>query len=277
MARPMPNVQIAAVKGFWEKNPVAASDIDAERGTPEYFRAFDALREDEGCEPYSFSEAIHGYSKSGGLKVLDVGCGNGYVLLQYARHGAEVFGVDLTATAVRLSRQRFALAGLGGTFEEIDGQRLPYPDATFDIVCSMGVLHHISDPRPLVDDIYRVLKPGGQLIVMLYHRDSWKNLVMLRLWRLLRPRYRGKSQQEALNMNDGVDCPLARVYSKREAVRLLDRFVDHRIELNLLAWDQVFLVRPVIALAKKLLPSPNRSWLARHFGWNLYVIATKSS
>jgi hypothetical protein len=78
-------------------------------------------------------------------------------------------------------------------------------------------------------------------------------------------------------MNDGVDCPLARVYSKHEAIRVLNRFVNHRIELNQLAWDQVFLLRLVIALAERQLPSPNRSWLARHFGWNLYVISTKSS
>ena len=86
----VPDVELGRVKAFWDKNPVAAAAIAADLGTAEYFMAFDALRESEDCEPFVFSEAIHGYSKAAGRKVLDVGCGNGYVLYQYARHGAEV-------------------------------------------------------------------------------------------------------------------------------------------------------------------------------------------
>lgn len=235
----------------------------------------DALREGGDCEPYVFSEQIHGYSKARGSKVLDVGCGNGYVLLQYARNGAEVFGVDISPTAVKLSEERFALAGFPGRFEVIDGERLPFSDAMFDIVRSMGVLHHVSDPQPMVDEIYRVLKPGGQLIAMLYHRHSWKNLVLLRLMRWLHPFYRGKTQQEALNMNDGVDCPLALVYSKREAAELFRRFDNLRFELNQLTWQQLFIVKPVARWAAKLFGSPSRLWHARLMGWSLYIQGIK--
>jgi hypothetical protein len=63
---------------------------------------------------------------------------------------------------------------------------------------------------------FRVLKPGGRLIAMLYHGHSGKNLVPLRLRRMVDPRYRGRIQQEALNMNDGDACPLALVYSRSE-------------------------------------------------------------
>jgi len=218
------DVDIGSVKAFWEQNPVAAEAIEDELGTVGYFQAFDALREADECEPYAISDAIHGYSTSKGLRVLDVGCGNGYVLFQYARHGAEVAGVDLTRTAIELSRKRFALGGLSGDFREVDGNSLPFTDNCFDIVCSMGVLHHISNPRPMADEMFRVLKPGGRLIAMLYHRYSWKNLVLLRLRRLFDPRHRGKTQQEALNMNDGEECPLALVYSRKEAAALFLRF-----------------------------------------------------
>src|SRR6185436_8107010 len=190
----------------------------------------------DDCEPPAVSEAIHGYSTSKGLKVLDIGCGNGYVLFQYARHGAEVTGVDLTRTAVELSRKRFALAGMPGEFLEVDGNSLPFPDACFDIVCSMGVLHHVADPRPMVEQMFRVLKPGGRLIVMLYHRYSWKNLVLLRLRRLFDPRYRGKTQQQALNMNDGDECPLALVYSRKEAAALFSKFSAIEFSLTQLSW-----------------------------------------
>jgi SAM-dependent methyltransferase len=271
----IPDVRLADVKAFWDKNPVAAAAVPAELGTPEYFRAFDALREGEDCEPYAFSEAIHGYGNAAGRKVLDVGCGNGYVLYQYARHGAEVYGVDITPTAVWVSKQRFELAGLPAQFDVIDGERLPYADATFDIVCSMGVLHHISDPTPLVNEIYRVLKPGGQLIAMLYHRHSWKNLVLLRLLRYLHPVYRGKTQQQALNMNDGVDCPLALVYSRREALQLFKRFSELHFELNQLTWQQLFIIKPMARTAARLFGSPSRSLPARLMGWSLYIGGVK--
>src|SRR5262245_44839489 len=122
------NVDIGRVKAFWEQNPVAAEAIPEEIGTAGYFRAFDALREADDCEPYALSEALHGYSGAAGLRVLDVGCGNGYVLYHYARYGAEVTGVDLTRKAVELSRKRFALGGMKGEFLETDGNNLPFSD-----------------------------------------------------------------------------------------------------------------------------------------------------
>jgi SAM-dependent methyltransferase len=272
---PITDVKIENVKAFWEQNPVAAKAIADERGTAAYFQAFDALREADACEPYAVSEAIHGYSAAKGLKVLDIGCGNGYVLYQYARHGAEVTGVDLTRTAIELSRKRFALGGLSGDFMEVDGDKLPFPDGHFDIVCSMGVLHHISDPRPMVEEIFRVLKPGGRLIVMLYYRYSWKNLVLLRMRRMLDPQFRGKTQQEALNMNDGDDCPLALVYSRWEATALFSRFSGITFRLTQLSWRQLFMLPPLVRLAEKYFPPSSGCWPAKVMGWNLNIHATK--
>ena len=74
----------AEVREFREHNPVAAEGIDATPGTPEFYARFDDIREAEDCEPYAYSDMIHGYSCSAGQRVLDVGCGNGYVLSRYA-------------------------------------------------------------------------------------------------------------------------------------------------------------------------------------------------
>src|SRR5205823_10820777 len=120
----------------------------------------DNLRESPDVEPYEFSNLVHDYEGSAGKVVLDYGCGNGYVLAQYARHGAEVYGVDLTDRAIELAQMRFALLGLDGTFAANDGTTIPFDDGSFDIACSMGVLHHIPDPAPVVSELYRVLKPG---------------------------------------------------------------------------------------------------------------------
>lgn len=265
------------VRAFWEANPVAAEGIAAVPGTSEFFRDFDAVREADDCEPWAFSNEIHGYSTSKDLRVLDVGCGNGYVLGQYAKCGAKVSGVDLTQTALDLSQKRFALAGLQGDFRLTDGNKLPFEDATFDIACSMGVLHHIADPRPMIAEMHRVLKPGGHLILMLYHWGSWKYHVVFRVKRILDPRYRGLSQQQALNMNDGAECPLALVYTRAEVKALLGGFSDLHFELNQLSWKQLLLVPGLDRLLKPILPRANRSIFARMMGWNLYITAIKST
>ena len=266
---------IANVRSFWEHNPVGAEFVSAEPGTAEFFRQFDAMREAEECEPYPYSDAIHGFSTARGKRVLDVGCGNGYVLSRYARHGADIAGVDLTATATNLTRQRLMLEGLTGDISQIDGVHLPFPDAHFDIACSMGVLHHIPDPRPTVAEIARVLKPGGQLIVMLYYRYSYKTVVLTRLKRLLDARYRGLTQQQALDRNDGEGCPLAMVYSKAEAKALFAVFEQHEMRLNQLSWRQLLLLPGLHRLARQAMGSPSDNWLARRWGWNLYVRALK--
>lgn len=263
------------IKNFWESNPVAAAAIDAEIGSEEYFLKFDQLREADNCEPYEFSNKIHGYEKSKGLKVLDVGCGNGYVLSKYAQHGAQVYGVDLTEKAIYLSKKRFENSNLQGYFSETDGMTLEFKDNYFDIVCSMGVLHHVHDPKPMLNEMIRVLKPGGEMILMLYNRYSFKYQVLFRLYRHIFPIYKGKSLEQITNMNDGEECPLAKVYSKSQVDKLLYRMENVTYKTNQLSWEQLFIVPSIGRRLSKYLPDSSESVFARHWGWNLYVNARK--
>ncbi len=263
------------VKSFWEQNPVAAPPGEA-HGSYSYFRRFDNAREAQDCEPWGFSNAIHGYDRSKGQRILDVGCGNGYVLAQYARHGAHCHGIDLTQKALELSRARFALCGYPGEFKLTDGDSLDYPDATFDIVCSMGVLHHIEDPGPMVNEIRRVLKPGGTLVLMLYNKNSFRDVIGHRLKKHFGSReFRGKSLQKIRNMNDGPDCPLAKTYSKDDARALLHQFSDIRFAVNKLPWREFFVSPRLGDLMSRFLPSCSGSPVAKRWGWNLYVTAKR--
>jgi hypothetical protein len=135
----------------------------------------------------------------------------------------------------------------------------------------MGVLRHVSD----VAEVFRVLKPGRRLIAMLYHGRTWKNLILLRLRRMVDPRYRGRARQEALNMNDGDACPLVLVYSRSEAARLFSTFSPIEFILSQLSWRQLLMWPPLVGLAEKWLPSASRCWPSRVMGWNSDIRAVK--
>lgn len=268
---------LSEIRRFWEAHPVAESAIHSRSNGYDYFRTFDNLRESEDVEPYAFSNRVHGYEESRGKRVLDYGCGNGYVLAQYARQGAEVCGVDLTRKAVDLSTRRFELMGFQGSFLQTDGRTLPFDDNTFDVACSMGVLHHIPDPRPVLEDLHRVLKPGGRIIVMVYNRRSFRYHVTFRWRSHFGPAgLRGRTVQDLVRINDGSDNPYGVVYTKESLKGLLGAFEGHTFLINKLGvMEMAMWSYRASRILSALLPSKVVRALARTIGWNLYAVATK--
>jgi len=250
------------VRRYWEQNPVAANAVPYPLGTREYFAYYDALR--EANEPPAFSARLHEYAGFAGRRVLDIGSGNGYVLSRYAAAGARVCGVDLTAAAIRLCRQRFALMALPGAFTVGNAECLPFPDATFDCVCSMGVLHHTPDTGRAVAELHRVLRPNGRVIVMFYHRNSLQYRLKFPLLRWIK----GKSIQQSINEVDGVGNPKGDVYSRSELARLMRRFSDLEMFAGVLPWHMVPRVRAVV-------PAALQERLERRWGWFLYAKGVK--
>lgn len=259
----MSNITIKDVRSFWDANPLSASAIPYPLGTREYFEYYDGLREKN--ESLGFSYQLHEYKSFSGKKVLDVGSGNGYVLSWYAREGAEVYGVDISSTGIELCRKRFEYAGLHGNFQEANSEGLPFEDNTFDCVCSMGVLHHTPDTVKAVSQIFRVLKPGGRLIVMLYHRDS----ALYRIRFRLRHIFTGKALQEMVNEVDGAGNPKGDVYSKFELRRLLGQFEQLELFVRLLqGWM-------LIPKGGRIIPTGLLKPFEKYWGWFLYARGIK--
>ena len=126
---------------------------------------------------------VMGFGKFRGARLLEIGCGMGTDLLQFARGGARCTGVDLTPRSVEITRHRFRLYGMDGAFMIADGERLPFASESFDVVYSNGVLHHTPDTAGAIREVHRVLRPGGVARVMLYHRNSlkyWSEIVLRR-------------------------------------------------------------------------------------------------
>ena len=113
------------------------------------------------------------FSSHAGERVLEIGAGLGTDLAQFAKHGALTTDLDLSSGHLEHAKRNFALRGLTGAFRHGDAETLPFDDATFDVVYSNGVLHHTPNTTTAVREIYRVLKPGGKAIVMVYAENSW--------------------------------------------------------------------------------------------------------
>ncbi|HLN98113.1 MAG TPA: class I SAM-dependent methyltransferase [Pyrinomonadaceae bacterium] len=286
------------VRAFWQANPCGVKFAEAPPGTRLFYELVEAHR-------YTKEWHIPGaadFAGAQGLKVLEVGCGLGTDGAQFAQAGADYTGVDLTPAAVELARRRFELFDLPGKFQTSDAENLPFPDDSFDLVYSHGVLHHTPETGKAIVEIHRVLRPGGRAVVMLYHRGSYNyrvNISVLRRagahllkWpagiklihkvtgepleslreheRLLQTeRESYLKPAEFLNQNtDGAGNPLARVYSRKEARELFKDFAA--VELK-----TFFLNKRWLPLIGNVLPRALESRLASRWGWHLWIYATK--
>lgn len=112
-------------------------------------------------------EALHG------KKVLEIGVGMGSHAQLLAAHAASYTGIDITEYAVKATSERLKLFGLRGEVFQMDAEKMVFSDATFDTIWSWGVIHHSSNTQQIVSEMRRVLKPGGEAIIMVYHRGWW--------------------------------------------------------------------------------------------------------
>jgi ubiquinone/menaquinone biosynthesis C-methylase UbiE len=97
-----------------------------------------------------------------GLRVLEIGVGLGADHQCFAEAGAELYGIDLTERAVAHTRKRLALLALRSALSTGDAELLSFPNSSFDLVYSWGVLHHSPDTPRAISEVHRVLKRGGQ-------------------------------------------------------------------------------------------------------------------
>jgi ubiquinone/menaquinone biosynthesis C-methylase UbiE len=286
------------VRAFWQANPCGIKFAGAAPGTRRFYELVEAHRYTSEWHIPLAAE----FTASRGLKVLEIGCGLGTDGAQFAQAGANYTGVDLTYAAVDLARKRFELFDLPGRFQTADAEKLDFADESFDLVYSHGVLHHTPDTAKAIREVYRVLRPGGRAIVMLYHRDSYNyrlNISVLRRagaqllrWesgvklvhritgepldslrehaRLLQTEKESYLKpDEFLSQNtDGAGNPLARVYSRREAGKLFKDFSEVNLKTH-------FLNKRWLPLIGNLLPRSVETRLAARWGWHLWIYATK--
>jgi len=148
---------LSTVHTFWNTAACGAHFVEDAASEEEYFARYSAFRY---RKEWHIPRLVP-FASARGKKVLEIGCGNGADGAMFASHGADYTGVDLTEAAVDATRRHLATRHLPGTAHIDNAEQLSFPDASFDIVYSWGVLHHTPDIDRAVREVHRVLRPGG--------------------------------------------------------------------------------------------------------------------
>jgi len=224
----------AGVRAYWEQEPCGTDrpvvgDLPAR--SREWFEQVERFR--YAVEPFIFSLAQ--FTRHHGKTMLEVGVGAGTDHLQWARAGCVCYGVDLTEAAIETTRERLAVYGFQSDLRRIDAETLPFDDHRFDLVYSWGVIHHSAHPEKIVQEIHRVLKPGGEFLGMMYGRHSVLAAHVWVLHALLRGRpWRSIAEVIAAH----VEIPGTKAYTVRELRQLFASFAEFAAEPVVTAPDR---------------------------------------
>jgi ubiquinone/menaquinone biosynthesis C-methylase UbiE len=247
------------VRGFWEAMPCGTDPFvvaDEEQFSREWFERVEEYRYQ--VEP--FIHSIAQFTRHKGKRVLEIGVGAGTDHLQWARAGADLYGVDLTDAAILTTRRRLETYGLTSNLRRIDAETLPFEDGFFDIVYSWGVIHHAEHPERIFEEVRRVLKPDGRFIGMLYQRPS---LTTLRVW-LKHGLFKGRPWRSFRDvLHHHVESIGTKAYTKKEVLKFFPGY--RSVE-----------VTPLLALGDwHKLPAPIVSLLPNSIGWFLGIDAKR--
>ena len=197
-----------------------------------------------------------------GKKVLEIGLGFGTLGQFLVDRGAEYHGADIAAEPVAMMRKRLEWLGRPGDVRLASALELPWEDETFDYVYTIGCLHHTGNLPRSIEEVHRVLRPGGRAVVMLYNRDSLRQAAFRVLNRI---RGMSGSESEALlrKLYDGEETPHTDFVSKRKARELFGAF--SRVKIDVQNFDGFWRIK--------------REWflgnVARIVGLDLYITADK--
>jgi SAM-dependent methyltransferase len=263
------------VRQYWDANPCNSHHSEATVGSRDYFDQVEAKR--YFVEPHLPRFADFAAWK--GKAVLELGCGIGTDMINFARAGATVTAVDISEVSLALAKQRAAVYGVEDRIyfilanaEELANSLLPQ---SFDLIYASGSIHHSPHPEVLVEQLRAFTKPGTVLKLVVYHTYAWKVL-----WLLLtygRGRFWGLDKLIATHSEAQTGCPVTHTYTPNSIRTLLaPYFTVQQVEV---AHIFPYQIEPYIHHQYvrewywRMVPAPIFDWLQHHFGWHLLVTA----
>ncbi len=257
-----------AVADFWNAEPCGTRYL----GEESEFEAQSRVR--YRLEPHIFDFAA--FTSARGLRVLEIGVGMGADYEQWLKARAIATGVDLSAVSLERAHRRCELAGLAPDLHLADAENLPFASNSFDLVYSYGVMHHSLHTADCVNEAWRVLKPGGEARIMLYHHPS---LTGIMLW-LRFGFWRGQSIRRCIYEN--LESPGTKTFTRKEILELMRDFENVSIgqvfspgDLLLHQPSQKF-QGPAYRLLWKFFPRKLLRFCCRKWGLFLLIKAQKA-
>ena len=251
------------IRRYWNTQPCNIKHGTSDIGTPDFFREVSARR----YLVESHIPEFAGFHLWAGKRVLEIGCGIGSDAEEFAKHGADYVGIDLSDHSIALCRQRFEVLGLEGEFHNIDVTDLAALQTLgqFDLVYSYGVIHHFPGIDKIINNVHEVVRPGGEFRYMVYAKNSWKYAMI----------QKGLDQFEAQ-----AGCPYAQAFSKEEIHELMhtgwsiERLrQDHCFMYNVDAYKAG---RYELEPWFESMSDAHRQAVREYLGWHLLVKARKS-
>lgn len=211
---------LEAVRAFWEAEACGERYTGSEAVD---YAALDATRYrlEPQVPPFArFEQPFSGFG-------LEIGTGMGSDFSRNLARGGRWVGLDLTSRSLDHVRAR---CGRDVPLLRSDAQSLPLRTDTFDLVYSWGVMLHCPHPGWAINEAHRVLKPGGEALVMLYHSPSWVSLAAWLRWGW----FRGLSPRQSVSY---IESPGTQAFSARGAARLFSRFREVSVQPVQTSWD----------------------------------------
>lgn len=220
------------VRQFWNDNPLWTGESSFAPGSREFFEEHRTVYINDSMagemDPRLFMAAAGG-------KVLDLGCGVGFWLPEFAGRGYSVLGADISAKSLDIARRRCEVYGVEATLSEQNAEATTFANGMFDHVNCIGVVHHTTSPEAAMGEIRRVLRDGGTAVVAVYYKN-----IVLRNFGLFKPLitalastgaklkgrgregiYRAPTVDEIVRVYDGDKNPIGLAYDREEFAKLI--------------------------------------------------------
>lgn len=219
------------VQDHWEEETCGTRYASPDDRVTFFTKVFDSR-----YERTSYLREFAGFDETKNSRILEIGVGAGSDFNSWLENGTnQVSGVDLTARAIDLTREHCQIRNVPPNkfdLRQADAENLPFEDNTFDIVYSYGVLHHTPNTEAAFREVYRILKPGGQVRAMIYHVPSWTGIMLWVRHGLMKFKP-WLSQKKAIF--DHLESPGTKAYTDDEAREFLSnigfnvRYIDSKL------------------------------------------------
>ena len=250
---------IDTIKKYWNDRPCNVKHSKEEIGTKKYFDEVEKKK--LTAEPHI--KTFSNIDEWNGKKVLEIGCGLATAGINFASHGADYTGVELSDESLKLAKKRFDVYQMQGKFFSGNAEHLStfVPIKTYDLIYSFGVIHHSPNPEKIISEIKKYMNENSILKIMLYAKDSWKNYMI----------EAGLDQPEAQ-----YGCPIVHTYTKNDVVDLLEEYDIISIEQDHIFPYQVepykrgkYIKQPWF----ESMPLEMFKSLEKNLGWHLLITA----